>query len=67
MVKVSGYLSPNCAALLISHIEFRLEWSKAYARKARWSEEVKLLKEEMRRVLEFLKWKSTDWFCRGDH
>lgn len=46
--------------------EFRLEWSKARARQARWREEVLLLKEEMRRVLEFLKWKSNDWLQRGN-
>ena len=33
---------------------------------ARWDEEVSLLKEEMRRVLVFLQWKSNDWFQRGD-
>jgi len=26
-----------------------------------------LLREEMRRVLEFLKWKSEDWLRKGDH
>ena len=66
-MKVCGYFFPNCITLLISHTEFRLEWSKAYARRARWSEEVKLLKEEMRRILEFLRWKSNDWLCKGDH
>ena len=45
--------------------EFRIEWSKARARQARWSEEVALLKEEMRRVLESLKWKSNDWLRKG--
>lgn len=25
-----------------------------------------LLKEEMRRTLEFLRWKSKDWICKGD-
>ena len=59
--------SANHVTLLIFVTEFRLEWSKTYARKARWNEEVKLLKEEMRRVLEFLKWKSKDWLRKGDH
>jgi hypothetical protein len=40
---------------------YRLEWSKSYARSKRWEEEVELLKEEMRRTLEFFKWKSTLW------
>jgi hypothetical protein len=32
----------------------------------RWNEEVSLLKEEMRRVLVFLRWKSDDWSRKGD-
>ena len=28
---------------------------------------MKLLEEEMRRVLEFLRWKSKDWFGKGYH
>ncbi|KAG2097506.1 uncharacterized protein F5147DRAFT_656316 [Suillus discolor] len=35
----------------------RMEWLKARAQVKRWGEEVLLLKEEMRRVLEFLRWK----------
>ena len=50
---------------ILTQTEFRLEWSKSYARKARWNEEVLLLREEMRRVLEFLKWKSRDWLRKG--
>ena len=45
--------------------EFRLEWSKARARAARWNEEVTLLREEMRRVLAYLGWKSDDWLQKG--
>jgi len=52
--------------LTAPQLEFRLEWSKAYARQARWSEEVALLREEMRRVLVFLGWKSNDWLQKGD-
>ena len=40
---------------------YRLEWSKSYARSKRWEEEAELLKEEMRRTLEFLTWKSARW------
>ncbi|KAJ7590263.1 hypothetical protein C8J56DRAFT_1004154 [Mycena floridula] len=36
------------------HDSVRVEWSKARARSRRWREEVKLLKEEMRRVRESL-------------
>ncbi|KAG1834248.1 hypothetical protein EV424DRAFT_1468755 [Suillus variegatus] len=39
----------------------RLEWCKARARAHRWSEEVELLLEEMRRVLVFLKWQGAWW------
>ena len=46
--------------------EFRLEWSKARARQLRWNEEVLLLREEMRRVLEFLKWRSDNWSQKGN-
>ena len=44
---------------------YQLEWSKSYARNQRWQEEVKLLKEEMRRTLEFLKWKSSLWSAKA--
>ncbi|KAJ7818926.1 hypothetical protein B0H13DRAFT_2132258 [Mycena leptocephala] len=39
----------------------RIEWAKARARRMRWREEVDLLEEEMRRVLQFLRWRS-DWW-----
>ncbi|KAG1855838.1 hypothetical protein C8R48DRAFT_749263 [Suillus tomentosus] len=39
----------------------RLEWCKAHARAHRWSEEVELLLEEMRRVLAFLRWQGSWW------
>ncbi|KAG1743906.1 hypothetical protein EDB19DRAFT_2024011 [Suillus lakei] len=43
----------------------RIEWCKARARAARWSEEVLLLIEEMRRVIEFFWWQSHWWKERG--
>lgn len=43
----------------------RIEWCKARARDARWSEEVSLLIEEMRRVIEFFKWQADWWKSRG--
>ena len=64
-VKVSNLILIGHSSLT-DPSEFRLEWSKARARKARWGEEVLLLREEMRRVLEFLKWKSDDWFQKGN-
>ncbi|KAJ7262597.1 hypothetical protein C8J57DRAFT_1719453 [Mycena rebaudengoi] len=39
----------------------RIEWAKARARCMRWREEVDLLEEEMRRVVQFLMWRS-DWW-----
>ncbi|KAK7022207.1 CxC2 domain-containing protein [Favolaschia claudopus] len=39
----------------------RVEWAAAKARKERWTEEVELLREEMRRVLRFLKWRALWW------
>ncbi|KAJ7459006.1 hypothetical protein FB451DRAFT_1097561 [Mycena latifolia] len=39
----------------------RIEWAKARARRLRWSEEVDLLEEEMRRVLQFLGWRAEWW------
>jgi hypothetical protein len=42
----------------------QIEWAKSRARAARAVEEVLLLKEEMRRVIEFLRWKSEWWMSR---
>ena len=39
----------------------RVEWAKSRARAQRATEEVFKLKEEMRRVLETLKWEESDW------
>ncbi|KAF7969254.1 hypothetical protein HWV62_27842 [Athelia sp. TMB] len=39
----------------------RIEWAKCRARAARWHEELMLLKEEMRRVLQFSEWKWLWW------
>ncbi|PPQ83667.1 hypothetical protein CVT26_000898 [Gymnopilus dilepis] len=39
----------------------RVEWAKSRARAARAEEEVKLLREEMRRTYEYLKWRSNNW------
>ncbi|KAF7327202.1 CxC2 domain-containing protein [Mycena kentingensis (nom. inval.)] len=43
------------------HEAMRVEWTRALARKNRWSEEVLLLEEEMRRVLRYLDWYSSWW------
>jgi hypothetical protein len=52
-------ISDNCFSGL------RIEWCKSRARALRWSEEVKLLQEEMRRVLAFLEWRAGWWAARG--
>ncbi|KAG1789262.1 uncharacterized protein HD556DRAFT_1433768 [Suillus plorans] len=39
----------------------RVEWAKSCARAQRWSEEVLLLKEEMRRTRQFLAWRAEQW------
>ena len=39
----------------------RVEWAKARARKARWTEELLILQEEMRWVISFQKWKAACW------
>ncbi|KAF8976702.1 hypothetical protein BDQ17DRAFT_1454822 [Cyathus striatus] len=36
----------------------RIEWAKCHARRDRWAEEVLILKEEMRRVIQYLEWKA---------
>jgi len=42
----------------------RVEWTTSFARLERWTEEVELLHEEMRRVVMFLEWKLWDWLAR---
>nr|GAT50926.1 predicted protein [Mycena chlorophos] len=39
----------------------RIEWARTRARSLRWSEELDLLEEEMRRILQFLIWRA-DWW-----
>ncbi|KAF8129567.1 hypothetical protein EV363DRAFT_1451098 [Boletus edulis] len=43
-------------------VSIRVEWCKARARAYRWAEEVELLVEEQRRVLQFLRWEESWWF-----
>lgn len=42
----------------------RVEWAKARASKMRWNEELLLVQEEMRRVLEYMKWREGWWLER---
>ncbi|EDQ98095.1 uncharacterized protein LACBIDRAFT_336275 [Laccaria bicolor S238N-H82] len=48
----------------VLHEAVRIEWAKARARCLRWTEEVHLLKEEMRRVRKTLEWKASWWDAR---
>ncbi|KAF7288787.1 CxC2 domain-containing protein [Mycena indigotica] len=48
------------------HDSFRVEWCKARARKERWDEEVELLREEMKRVLRYLRWEQQEWQRRAE-
>ncbi|KAF8139538.1 hypothetical protein K438DRAFT_1995909 [Mycena galopus ATCC 62051] len=43
------------------HEDIRVEWTKARGRAECWREELLLLEEEMRRVLEFCSWKALWW------
>ncbi|KAF8178176.1 hypothetical protein K438DRAFT_1472910, partial [Mycena galopus ATCC 62051] len=42
----------------------RIEWAKTRAKSMRYAEEVDLLQEEMRRVLQFLEWRASWWRSR---
>ena len=42
-------------------IDLRIEWCKSKACADRWSEEVGLLREEMRRVVRFLHHRASGW------
>ncbi|KAJ7351942.1 hypothetical protein DFH08DRAFT_693867, partial [Mycena albidolilacea] len=44
----------------------QIEWTKTRARAWRWTEEVDLVEEEMRRVLEFQRWKAEWWISLVD-
>jgi hypothetical protein len=44
----------------------RVEWSKSKARKDRWVEEVRLLWEEMKRVLRMLRTIQAEWTARAE-
>ena len=46
--------------------DMRAEWAQCVARADRWGEEVTLLQEEMRRIVQFLEWRSRDWLAKAD-
>lgn len=45
----------------------RVEWAKMRARAHRWTEEVRLTCEEMRRVVMYCDWKSRWWLLQRCH
>lgn len=47
--------------LIRTTLALRIEWCRSRARAMRFSEEVELLNEEMRRVLAFLEWEACRW------
>ncbi|KAF9019901.1 hypothetical protein BDZ89DRAFT_1093800 [Hymenopellis radicata] len=51
---------------LCTKATLRIEWCKARARKLRWQEEVELLLEEMRRVIQYHRWQGEWWLQRLD-
>jgi hypothetical protein len=60
-------VSDNCTCIVSpeTSLGLRIEWMKSRAHADRWSEEVVLLEEEMRRVLCFLDWKTIWWIHQG--
>ena len=65
---VPGSAGTQPSPTQISNDEFndsmRVEWAKARARMMRWKEELLIVQEEMRRVIEYLRWKATWWQAR---
>ncbi|KAG1726729.1 uncharacterized protein EDB91DRAFT_1061499 [Suillus paluster] len=54
----SSFLLPSQAH---GQSDMQIEWCKARAQAMRWAEDVELLKEEMRRVLQFFEWDAQRW------
>ncbi|KAF6744519.1 hypothetical protein DFP72DRAFT_993376 [Ephemerocybe angulata] len=44
----------------------KVEWAKSRARAARYHEEVKIVREEMRRTIRFFTWKENEWYSRAE-
>lgn len=43
----------------------KVEWAKSRARASRYLEEINIVREEMKRTIRFLRWKSAQWRQRG--
>jgi hypothetical protein len=48
------------------HEALRIEWAKCKACATRWAEEVRILLEEMRRVIAFGEWKADWWESQAE-
>ncbi|KAJ6483366.1 hypothetical protein C8R45DRAFT_784784, partial [Mycena sanguinolenta] len=46
---------------VVDNEALRIEWARTRAKSMRYAEEVDLLQEEMRRVLQFLDWRANWW------
>lgn len=63
---LNGEAGEECASEEDVNEILRVEWTTSFARLERWSEEVELLQEEMRRVVMFLEWRARDWLTKVD-
>lgn len=48
-----------------SYLDLRVEWLKSRARYLRWAEEVVLVPEEMRRAVQYCRWRAGWWKEQG--
>ncbi|TFY52492.1 hypothetical protein EVJ58_g9986, partial [Rhodofomes roseus] len=48
------------------HEALRIEWCKTRARAKRWQEDIELVREEMRRVLAYHKYKADEWESKAN-
>lgn len=65
-VRVELNLQRSSTANGGDNLALRIEWCRARARAHRWSEEVTLLLEEMRRILAFFEWQGNWWDRQGE-
>lgn len=59
------YFIVYCYITYFPFVALRIHWCRTRARAFRWSEEVTLLEEEMRRVLAYLSWYEDLWNRRA--
>ena len=65
---VDGLYIPFCHLLnlLIATLALRVQWCRSRARVMRWTEEICLVQEEMRRVCAYLSWYANWWSSHAD-